>query len=170
MNAIGNKGGGRKTAYKPEYANIAKRLALLGATDKDIAEAFDVCETTINAWKSKHIEFSEARKEGKMFADAKVAVSLYKRACGYSHPGVHISNYQGEITVTEITKHYPPDATSCIFWLKNGQRGRWTDRREFTGAEGDPLIPEKQNDLETVRRAAFVIAKALHQQDDDCDH
>ena len=58
-NAVGNKGGGRKTAYNPEYANIAKRLALLGATDKDFAVAFDVCETTITAWKTKYIEFSE---------------------------------------------------------------------------------------------------------------
>jgi|GEM_PF-5052463 len=57
-----------------------------------------------------------------------------------------------------------------IFWLKNRQRDKWSDRKEFTGAEDNPLIPEKQSDLETVRRAAFAIAKALRAQDDDSDH
>ncbi len=25
-------------------------------------------------------------------------------------------------------KHYPPDTTACIFWLKNRQRDKWRDR------------------------------------------
>ncbi len=31
-------------------------------------------------------------------ADADMAVSLYKRGMGYTHPETHVSNYKGEIT------------------------------------------------------------------------
>jgi hypothetical protein len=127
-NAVGNKGGGRRSQYKPEYAGWAEKLAKLGATDADLAEAFDVTEATINAWKKAHVEFALSLKSGKLVADAEVAEALYRRAVGYSHPDVHISNYQGEITVTPIEKHYPPDPTSMIFWLKNRQPAKWRDK------------------------------------------
>ncbi len=38
--------------------------------------------------------------EGKEIADATIAESLYHRAKGYSHPEVHVSNYQGAVTLT----------------------------------------------------------------------
>jgi len=163
-------GGGRPTDYKQGYAEQAYKLCLLGSTDKQLADFFDVSEQTINAWKQKHPEFLESLKAGKEIADAKVGESLFQRATGYQCPEDRIFYNNGEVTVVPTTKHYPPDPTSMIFWLKNRQRDKWNDRKEHTGPGGKPLIPEEQTDLETVRRAAFVIAKALHQQDDDCDH
>jgi uncharacterized protein YjcR len=52
-NALGNRGGGRETTYSPEYAEKAFKIALLGATDKELADILGVSETTINAWKKK---------------------------------------------------------------------------------------------------------------------
>lgn len=130
--AKGNKGGGRKTSYQPEFANQALVACKLGATDKDLATLFSVSETTINTWKDIHEEFSLALKRGKLDADIKVAESLYKRALGYSHPDSHISNFKGEITVTDTTKHYPPDTTAAIFWLKNRQPDKWRDKQEMS--------------------------------------
>lgn len=121
---------GRPSAYRAAYAEQAYKLCLLGATDADMAEFFEVAESTINLWKQKHPEFSESIKRGKADADANVAEALYKRAVGYSHPDTHISNYQGEVIVTPITKHYPPDPVSMIFWLKNRQPAKWRDRIE----------------------------------------
>jgi hypothetical protein len=47
----------------------------------------------------------------------------------------------------------------------------WRSKQQITGANDTPIISEKkQTDLEIARRAAFVLAQALHQQDDDCDH
>ena len=138
-NAKGNPGGGRKPLYKPEYIQVAKAMAAIGAIDKDIAEALGVCETTINAWKKEHVEFYEALKESKEEFDTKVVHSLFERATGYSHPDTHISNFQGEITVTPITKHYPPDPTSMIFWLKNRQSQDWKDKHEI-GTDPDAPI------------------------------
>jgi hypothetical protein len=40
-NAVGNKGGGRKSTYKPEYAELARKLCPLGATDKEIGGCGD---------------------------------------------------------------------------------------------------------------------------------
>jgi putative SOS response-associated peptidase YedK len=40
QNAKGNKGGGRKTSYKPEYAEQAQKLcAIAGFTDQMLAES-----------------------------------------------------------------------------------------------------------------------------------
>jgi hypothetical protein len=68
---------------------------------------FGIDESTLTKWKQKKPEFSDTIKEWKKDAD--------ERATGYSHPDTHISNYQGTVTQTEITKTYPPDPTSIIF-------------------------------------------------------
>jgi hypothetical protein len=125
--------GGRPTKYKTEYAKQAEKLCKLGATDAELATFFDVSEVTLNAWKGKHPEFLKSLRVAKAEADARVERSLYQRAVGYSHPDVHISSYEGKITLTPITKHYPPDATSMIFWLKNRKSDEWRDKHEHIG-------------------------------------
>lgn len=126
--AAGNSGGGRPSSYKPEYAEMARKIALLGATDAEMAEVFDVSEVTINAWKLAHKEFSLALKKGKMIADADVADRLYQRAMGFQHPEVDIRVIDHQVVQTPITKIYAPDPAAAIFWLKNRQRGKWRDK------------------------------------------
>lgn len=121
---------GMKSTYKPEYAEQARKLCLLGATDKELADFFDVAESTINKWKTDYPEFSESIKSGKDIADGDVADRLYRRAMGYSHKAVKIFNDQGVPLEVEYTEHYPPDTTACIFWLKNRQKGKWRDKQE----------------------------------------
>lgn len=118
----------RPTKYKPEFCKQAYKLCLLNATDAQIGDVFEVDERTIYRWKISYPKFCQALKDGKTKADAEVAKSLFHRACGYSHPDVHISNYQGIITVTKITKHYPPDTAAAFIWLKN--RAGWKDKQE----------------------------------------
>jgi len=120
----------RPSSYKEEYAGQAEKLCKLGATDKELANFFDIAESTLNIWKKDFPEFSESLKKGKLIADSKVVESLYQRALGYSHPEVHVSNYQGEVTLTDLVKHYPPDPTACIFWLKNRRPEQWRDKTE----------------------------------------
>lgn len=118
--------------YKAEYDNQAYKLCLLGATDKELANFFNVCEDTIYEWKKVHPSFSEALKNGKEVADAEIASKLYHRAKGYDCPEVITATHAGQITDTmEVTKHYPPDTTAAIFWLKNRQRGKWRDKQEI---------------------------------------
>jgi len=121
---------GRPTKYKSEYVEQARKLCLLGATDKQLADFFQVNEDTINEWKLKHPEFSESLKGAKSEADAEVEKSLFQRAKGFEHEAVHFSAYEGDVTETPYTEHYPPDTTACIFWLKNRQSERWRDKTD----------------------------------------
>jgi hypothetical protein len=129
---------GRPTDYKVEYNEQAYKLSLLGHTDKDLAQFFEVAESTINNWKIDYPEFLESIKNGKENADAKVAESLYRRATGQVKVTEETESEKG-LYVT--TKELPPDTTAAIFWLKNRQRKAWTDttKHEHTGEDGAPI-------------------------------
>jgi len=144
--------GGAPSKYKEEYAEQAAKLCLLGATDKKLADFFEVSEATINNWKRDYPKFLESIKESKVLSDSEVVKSLYERATGYTHPEIHISNYQGTITKTETVKHYPPDSTAMIFWLKNRQPELFRDKQEIdlTGkVELEVIPPVTLDDLES---------------------
>ena len=129
---------GRPTKYKPEYDELAFNYCLLGATNDQMAEFFDVDPSTIDNWIAAHESFLGSIKKGRAVADGKVARSLYERANGYSHPEddirtVSIGDNQGsEIVITPTIKHYPPDTTAAIFWLKNRQTKLWRDTHSLT--------------------------------------
>ena len=155
-----SKARGRPTKYQKAYCEQARKLCDLGAVDRELADFFEISEVTLNAWKAKHPDFLKSLKAGKVEADDRVERSLYQRAVGYSHPDTHISNYQGEVTLTPITKHYPPDTTACIFWLKNRRKDEWRDRQEHTGPDGGPVQVEDVTVTEAARRIAFLLAQA----------
>lgn len=121
---------GRPSVYQAEFAQIAYRHCLLGATDKDLAAAFDVSEKTINTWKEKHAKFLQSLKKGKADADATIAESLFHRAKGYSHKAVKIMQHEGVAFDHEYTEHYPPDTAACIFWLKNRRPDQFRNNPE----------------------------------------
>jgi len=150
---------GRPSKYKPMYCRQARELCLLGATDKELATFFCVDEKTVNTWKIMHPQFLQSLKEGKDEADGRVRKSLFQRAIGYSHADVHISNFKGLIKITPIMKHYPPDPTSCIFWLKNRQPEQWRDQtnvkveHEFTAkiTQAQESLEEKLHAIDAER-------------------
>lgn len=121
---------GRPSSFKPEYCEEALKLCKLGATDKELADFFGVSEATLNTWKNQFPEFLESLKAGKEIADAQVAEKLFQRAMGYSHPDSHICTIQNQVVITPIVKHYPPDTTAAIFWLKNRRSDLWRDKTE----------------------------------------
>tara|TARA_R110002050_G_scaffold124575_1_gene243757 strand:+ start:5878 stop:6348 length:471 start_codon:yes stop_codon:yes gene_type:complete len=65
--------------YDPAMNDTVKRFCLLGYTDEQVAKALGVTRSAISKWKVKHPAFKLAMLEGKEFADAKVAESLYNR-------------------------------------------------------------------------------------------
>ena len=133
-NAAGNPGGARPSLFKPEYVEWVEKFAMLGATDKDLASVFEVSLSTIEAWKRDKVEFLNALKRGKAQADAEVATKLFHRATGYEHPEDDIRTVSlgdgagSEIVITPTVKHYPPDTTAAIFWLKNRRPDLWRDK------------------------------------------
>lgn len=135
---------GRPSKFEQSFVDQARRLAMLGQTDIEMAAFFGVAESTIYLWKQKHAEFSEAIKEGKEKADSMVADGLFKRALGYSHPAVKIMQHEGAPVIVPYTEHYAPDTAACIFWLKNRQPAKWRDKvaTEISGPEGGPVQAE----------------------------
>ncbi|WP_159086372.1 hypothetical protein [Burkholderia mayonis] len=104
----------RASSYKPEYAELARNYALLGATIEEIGPLLGVTGRTIKNWKKAHPEFAEAIAIGNKHADAKVIGRAFERCV------------EG-------------DSTMLIFWLKN--RMGWRDRRDtqLSGPGGEPL-------------------------------
>lgn len=122
---------GRPEKWKDEYVTIAKKACDLGATDMDLAEMLDVSLRTISYWRANRPEFAEALRMGKDAADERVVSSLFNRAMGYSHPDTDIRVVDGAIMETPMIKHYPPDTTAAIFWLKNRKPDQWRDKQEI---------------------------------------
>lgn len=120
----------RPSKYRPEFVEQACKLCKLGLTDKEIAKFFEVSEQTLNAWKQQYPEFLESLKGGKTLADAEVASKLFHRATGYEHPDTDIRVVNGVIVETPLIKHYPPDTTAAIFWLKNRRPDLWREKVE----------------------------------------
>ncbi|WP_398457392.1 helix-turn-helix domain-containing protein [Sphingomonas albertensis] len=116
------------SAYKPEMVDIAKGYAEAGATDRDIADLFEVSERTLYRWKHTHPEFAAALVVGKEVADARVEQSLYRRATGYTYDSSKFHMHEGCVIVTPYEEHVPPDTTAAIFWLKNRKPEAWRDK------------------------------------------
>ena len=124
---------GRPTAYLPAYAEQARRLAMLGLTDAEMAEFFSVSERTLNTWKKAHPDFLQSLKAGKIEADTHVATGLYQSAIG-GHVVTETREQEGpdgSITRTKETKQVPPNVTAQVFWLKNRQPAKWRDKQEI---------------------------------------
>lgn len=167
---------GRPTDYKEEYNEQAYKLCLLGATDKELADFFNVCEATINNWKIDVPEFLESIKKGKDLADANVADRLYQRALGFEHPSEEIkvvSNGQGEGSSIErvpITKIYPPDTTAAIFWLKNRQKDKWRDKQEIDHTtDGDSLNKSQLDISKLSKEEKLILLKAIRGNESDSE-
>lgn len=125
---------GRPTEYKEDYSQHAYNYCLMGATNEKLAEFFKVSVATINNWKNVHPEFLDAIKKGRDIYDTEtVEKSLLDRANGYTHKEQKVFCNNGKIVTKEVDKHYPPDPTSMIFWLKNRNPKRWRDKIEIAG-------------------------------------
>lgn len=127
---MSENGRGRPSKFKEEFVEQARKLALLGATDREMGDFFDVDERTIHRWKIDHPDFCHALKVGKDAADDRVEQSLYRRALGYTHDAVKMHVVDGVVSITPYTEHYPPDTTAAIFWLKNRRKAEWRDKTE----------------------------------------
>jgi len=141
------KAGGRPTLYNPEMLPKIEEYARKGLTNEQIAKNLGITAKTLYEWQNKYSEFGNALKAGKEIADREVENALYKRATGYSHPEDKIFlGPGGQPVIVHTIKHYPPDPTSMIFWLKNRQSQKWRDRQEVEHSgklEYEIVLPEE---------------------------
>ncbi len=135
---------GGADAYRPEYAEQARKLCLLlGACDDELARFFGVVPAVLQGWLRDRRDFAMAVRNGKALADAEVADRLHRRATGYSHDAVKIFSHQGHAVEVPYVEHYPPDTAAAVFWLKSRQPERWRDR----GNDAAASAPVTDDDL-----------------------
>lgn len=150
---------GQVLLYRPQFAEYARHMCRLGATDGDLARAFGVSIKTIESWQARWLEFNEATRIGKGEYDDQVERRLAMRAMGYSYESEKIFCHNGEIIRVPITEHVPPDTGAAIFWLKNRKRGVWKDKfdHEHHGdlalkSEVGNLSSEQLEQIESILR------------------
>lgn len=136
--------GGRPSLFNEAQMLLIEFMAEIGKTDKEISERLKIDEGTFNNWKKAHPKFFEKLKDWKSEADKEVEASLYQRALGYSCKETKTFMHEGCVITEDIIKHYPPDATSMIFWLKNRKPKDWRDKQEhsFETSEDAELLKE----------------------------
>lgn len=109
----------------------AYQLSLLGLTNQQMADVWDIKLKTFEYWQKTRREFRIAIKEGRSLANAKVVDSLYQRAIGYSHPETKFfkvgKGKKSRIKPVHTIKHYPPDANAALKILGIRQRDQWAD-------------------------------------------
>jgi len=133
---------GRPTLYRSEYCDLARNYCLLGATNADLGEFFDVTSRTIDNWIADHPEFGRAVRDARALADARVARCLYGRALGYDRKVERTVWHLGKERPVSETVHYPADVRACIFWLRNRQPQLWSGRAKPPGEDAEAFIAE----------------------------
>ena len=118
MGRIGNY----ESRVKP-YLEQIKMWLHGGATEADCYKKLGVCADSWFEYKRKYLEFAEALKEDKDFADTQVENALYNSA---------ISG----------------NVTAMIFWLKNRKPKAWREKvEELTDNTVKVVIDRKVQDL-----------------------
>lgn len=151
------------SAYNEKYhVDWAWSLALKGATDEEIAEAFHISVRTLHRWKKTHPELLTALEEGKDVADAKVKRSLYQRAVGYEAKECTQIIERDPATGTQrvsktqvTTKHIVPDTMACMYWLNNRSKGEFSQRQEVTlggSVRTSPMEKLTEDELRSLAR------------------
>lgn len=141
-------GAGRPSRYRAEFVQIVKVLAEKGATVDEICEALGVVRQTFYNWANAHQELMDILNAGRDLRDADVEKSLYERATGYSVKEDKIFIDKGEPVIVPTIKHYPPDPTSMIFWLKNRKPAEWRDKQELEHSGGITVVLEHDPTLD----------------------
>jgi len=132
------RGKGRPTDYKPEYAEQARKLYLLGFTDEELARFFNVSVRSLYNWKEKYPDFFQADLSGKVLADADIVAAGHKRAFGYTYETDKIIGKGDNARVVKMKVHVPADPTLIQWWARNRQRRLWGDTKQVeVGSPGE---------------------------------
>ncbi len=160
---IKNKGG-RPTKYKEEYNEQVLKLSLLGATDVEMADFFDISKSTFNEWKKKYPKFSDSIKKGKDEADIAIVASLFQKAKGFtkkvkkavklreSETGV---GSKEKVVMVDEEQYYAPDTTAIIFWLKNRQPDKWRDKKELKADVTNTSVDIDEDKLKQIEQILY---------------
>ena len=124
----------RPTKYereiKPFIEDIRKAVES-GATDKEIATAFGIAESTLYKYKKEKPEFSAAFARGREKVVIDIKAALLKKALGYEYTeekAVAKKDKDGDnvVMIETYKKHQPPSETAAAMLLRNYDKN-WQD-------------------------------------------
>ncbi len=133
---------GRPSDYEEQFAEQAKKLSVLGATDQEIADFFEVDVRTIYRWKHTHPDFCQALIDGKSACDDRVERSLYQRAIGYEQEEVKIFMPSGatEPVYAPYRAKVAADVSAAKLWLTNRRGETWREK-QLVGSDPENPLP-----------------------------
>lgn len=141
--------------YRPSFPEQARKLASDGWIDTEIADFFMVPTNVLRRWKVEYPEFGQALQLGKDVIDDQVEESLLRNARGFYIDAEKVFCHDGKIVRAKTREYVKPDTKAQIYWLGCRRRAAWSQRMEFTGKDGQPLVPYEGNEF--ARRIAFAL-------------
>ena len=152
--------------YNPAYHDDwAWSLAIKGATDQDIADAFHVSRRTIIRWRQTYPSFNTACQSGKEVADAKVKKSLFERAVDFEYQEkesvIDVDPRTGEqkpVRVRTLTKKAVPDTMAQMYWLNNRCREEFSQTQKVTLDGSVQARPYENLSEEELREALACMS------------
>jgi len=142
-------------------------MALLGATDVQVAGVLGVSIKTVEYWKREKPEFLEALNRGKMEADSKVAEALYNAAIGYDYEEDIVSIFKGEVTKTRVKRYKHGNPWASARWLSIRQRSLWHESQSIDITNRN--IHTLQLDLTAFSTEELTLLKRLGMQQPNSD-
>lgn len=165
-------------SWSREYGlEFIRRLAEDGYTDDEIAVRAGLEPHEFKVWRHRHKKLRDAIELGRREADFSVVEAVYKRAIGYNvstkktHKlkrvdfdpvtGKKIREYE-ELAVADDEDYVPPDLRATIFWLKNRQPERWSEKGVgFEASEGGIVEIPQADSIDPIPEGEISEAREV---------
>lgn len=131
------------------------KKALLEALEKTLGVVTTACEK-VGVNRSTYYDYYNNDEDFKNSVDSIsdqaldfVESKLFERINGYEHPEDKVFNNNGVEMVVPVIKHYPPDPTSMIFYLKTkGKKRGYIEKTEIDVNQNNIqfILPEGYED------------------------
>jgi hypothetical protein len=133
-----DRGEGRE--FDARFIVFARKLALMGCSQPEIARNLGADRPTFYTWKREYPEFANALDAGKFLANFAVTEALYKRCVGFKV--TKTTQYKdGSSSTTE--EYVVPDVPAIRYWLTNRCGKHWKPEQVVR----DTAAPPNQGDL-----------------------
>lgn len=111
--------------------NVIYHLALLGATDIEVANTLNVSVSAITNWKRNNPDFLNAYNKGKLQADMKVVGAYFMNTQDRYVEVEEVHVYRGVVTKVKRQQFIQGDKWVQSQWLAKRRRGDWTDAQKI---------------------------------------
>lgn len=118
------------TGLRNASFSALEKLVSFGHSDEFIASLYDVPVRVWKDWLEANPQLGQSVARWRAGQNDKVAQALFNRAVGCSHKETVVKiSKSGEVDLIEVDKHYPPDTTACMSWLKNRDPENWNNEK-----------------------------------------